>query len=111
LEIHFAKEPVVLSADSRSSDQFMHGIRVLMAKNCIDNLLRDPIYMGEFDWKSKRYVDPSSAVNSGTKRRYCLVGDRPIGTASQSRISPSLAGSDARQHHEDAIRRIQREHD
>jgi site-specific DNA recombinase len=38
LEIHFVKENVVLSRDSRSSDKFMHGIRVLMAKNFIDNL-------------------------------------------------------------------------
>jgi DNA invertase Pin-like site-specific DNA recombinase len=38
LEIHFAKENVVLSADSRSSEKFMHGIKVLMAKNYIDSL-------------------------------------------------------------------------
>jgi site-specific DNA recombinase len=38
LEIHFVKESVILSADSRSSEKFMHGIKVLMAKNYIDNL-------------------------------------------------------------------------
>lgn len=38
LEVHFVKESVVLSRDSRSSDKFMHGIKVLMAKNYIDNL-------------------------------------------------------------------------
>jgi site-specific DNA recombinase len=38
LEIHFAKENVVLSRDSRSSEKFMHGIKVLMAKNYIENL-------------------------------------------------------------------------
>ena len=38
LEIHFVKESVVLSKDSRSSEKFMHGIKVLMAKNYIDNL-------------------------------------------------------------------------
>jgi hypothetical protein len=32
------KENVVLSEDSRSSEKFMHGIKVLMAKNYIDNL-------------------------------------------------------------------------
>jgi site-specific DNA recombinase len=37
-EIHFVKEGVVLSNDSRSAEKFMHGIRVLMAKNYIDNL-------------------------------------------------------------------------
>lgn len=38
LEIHFVKEGVILSKDSRSSEKFMHGIKVLMAKNYIDNL-------------------------------------------------------------------------
>jgi len=37
-EIHLVKEGVVLSEESRSSEKFMHGIRVLMAKNYIDNL-------------------------------------------------------------------------
>jgi site-specific DNA recombinase len=38
LEIHFVKENVVLACDSRSSEKFMHGIKVLLAKNYIDNL-------------------------------------------------------------------------
>lgn len=38
LEIHFVKENVILSHDSRSTEKFMHGIKVLMAKNYIDNL-------------------------------------------------------------------------
>jgi DNA invertase Pin-like site-specific DNA recombinase len=38
LEIHFVKEGTILSPDSRSSEKFMHGIKVLMAKNFIDNL-------------------------------------------------------------------------
>ena len=38
VEMHFAKEGAVLSSDSRSSEKFMHGIKVLMAKNYIDNL-------------------------------------------------------------------------
>lgn len=38
IEVHFVKEGVVLSDDSRSSEKFMHGIKVLMAKNYIDNL-------------------------------------------------------------------------
>ena len=38
LEIHVVKEGVILSRDSRSSEKFMHGIKVLMAKNYIDNL-------------------------------------------------------------------------
>jgi site-specific DNA recombinase len=38
LEIHFVKEGAILSPDSRSSEKFIHGIKVLMAKNFIDNL-------------------------------------------------------------------------
>jgi DNA invertase Pin-like site-specific DNA recombinase len=38
VEVHFPKEGVVLSRESRSSEKFMHGIKVLMAKNYVDNL-------------------------------------------------------------------------
>lgn len=38
LEIHMVKEGAILSRDSRSSEKFMHGIKVLMAKNYLDNL-------------------------------------------------------------------------
>jgi site-specific DNA recombinase len=38
VELHFPKEGVVLSRESRSSEKFMHGIKVLMAKNYVDNL-------------------------------------------------------------------------
>ena len=38
VEMHFPKEGVVLTRESRSSEKFMHGIKVLMAKNYIDNL-------------------------------------------------------------------------
>ena len=41
LEIHFVKEGVVLSQNSRSAEKFMHGIKVLMAKNYIDNLAEE----------------------------------------------------------------------
>jgi site-specific DNA recombinase len=38
VEVHFVKQGTVISPDSRSSDKFLHGIQVLMAKNYIDNL-------------------------------------------------------------------------
>jgi DNA invertase Pin-like site-specific DNA recombinase len=38
LDVHLVKENVVLSANSRSQEKFVHGIKVLMAKNYIDNL-------------------------------------------------------------------------
>ncbi len=40
-EVHFVKENVVLSTSSRSAEKFMHGIKVLMAKNYIDNLAEE----------------------------------------------------------------------
>ena len=36
--VHLVKEGVVLSDDSVSSEKFVHGIKVLMAKNYLDNL-------------------------------------------------------------------------
>ena len=38
VEIHFVKEGQVHSRNSPSSEKFMHGVKVLMAKNFIDNL-------------------------------------------------------------------------
>jgi site-specific DNA recombinase len=38
LVVHLVKENEVLSKDSRSHTKFIHGIKVLMAKNYIDNL-------------------------------------------------------------------------
>ncbi|HDY90150.1 MAG TPA: recombinase family protein [bacterium] len=38
VEIHLVKESEVLSKDSKSHQKFIHGIKVLMAKNYIDNL-------------------------------------------------------------------------
>ncbi|MDP5278151.1 recombinase family protein [Sphingomonas sp. DG1-23] len=38
VEVHFVKENVVMSEGCRSSEKFVHGIKVLMAKAYIDNL-------------------------------------------------------------------------
>jgi len=38
VNVHFVKESVVLSPDSHSSEKFVHGIKVLMAKQYVDNL-------------------------------------------------------------------------
>lgn len=38
IEIHLVKEGEVLSKDSKSHAKFVHGIKVLLAKNYIDNL-------------------------------------------------------------------------
>ncbi len=38
VDVHFVKEGVIISEESRSSEKFIHGIKVLMAKNYVDNL-------------------------------------------------------------------------
>ena len=38
LELHFVKDGVIISPDSNSTQKLMHGFRVLMAKNYVDNL-------------------------------------------------------------------------
>ena len=38
IEIHLVKENTILSDNSKSHEKFIHGIKVLMAKNYIDNL-------------------------------------------------------------------------
>src|SRR5580704_7584617 len=43
VEIHLVKENVIFSSDSRSSEKFMHGMKVLMAKNYVDNLSEETL--------------------------------------------------------------------
>jgi site-specific DNA recombinase len=38
IEIHFVKEGSAISPESHSSQKFLHGIKVLMAKNYVENL-------------------------------------------------------------------------
>ena len=38
VEVHFVKENEIISRSSRSNEQFMHGIKVLMARNFSQNL-------------------------------------------------------------------------
>lgn len=59
LEIHLLKEGTVLSKNSKSHDKFIHGIKVLMAKNYIDNLaeevkkgLREKVNQGYYPQKA-----------------------------------------------------------
>ena len=80
LEIHFVKESFVLSDDSRSTEKFMHGIKVLMAKNYVDNLSEEASKgMRE---KAEQGTYPSSAplgyvnIQIGDKRRLALDPER-----------------------------------
>lgn len=58
-EIHFVKEGGILSKDSRSHDKFIHGIKVLMAKNFLDNL-REETEKGMRE-KAEQGVFPTTA--------------------------------------------------
>ena len=43
IDIHFVKENTLISPESHSSEKFMHGIKVLMAKNYVDNLSEETV--------------------------------------------------------------------
>lgn len=43
LEIHLVKEGGIISENSRSHEKLVHGFKVLMAKNYIDNLSEEII--------------------------------------------------------------------
>ncbi len=90
LEIHFVKENFVLSEDSRSTEKFMHGIKVLMAKNYIDNLseetrksMREKTEQGTYpsfaplgyvnvDSNGKRNIAPDPEISPSVQRLYEL---------------------------------------
>ena len=81
VEIHFPKEGVVLSRDSRSSEKFMHGIKVLMAKNYIDNLSEET--RKGMTEKAEQGLWPSNAPLgyrnvTGTDGRKTIVPDENI---------------------------------
>ncbi len=59
IEIHLVKEGVVLSHESKSSEKFVHGIKVLMAKNYIDNLSEEA-RKGQLE-KAEQGIWPSKA--------------------------------------------------
>jgi len=78
LEIHLVKENEVISKNSHSHAKFIHGIKLLMAKNYIDNLseetkkgLREKAEQGEWPQKapygytndkSTHLVEPNPAI-------------------------------------------------
>jgi DNA invertase Pin-like site-specific DNA recombinase len=81
VEIHFPKEGVVLSRESRSSEKFMHGIKVLMAKNYIDNLSEET--RKGMTEKAEQGLWPSNAPLgyrnvTGTEGRKTIVPDESI---------------------------------
>jgi DNA invertase Pin-like site-specific DNA recombinase len=80
VEIHFVKEGTVISPASHSSQKFLHGIKVLMAKNYVENLSEE-IRKG-MTKKAKEGAFPSVAPIG-----YVNVPDKTIG------IEPSPAAA------------------
>jgi site-specific DNA recombinase len=59
VEVHFVKENEIISRSSRSNEQFVHGIKVLMARNYSQNLGEETVKgMTE---KARAGIYPSSA--------------------------------------------------
>ena len=82
VEVHLVKENEVLRKDSRASQKFMHGIRVLMAKNYIDNL-REEVQKG-LHTKAAQGLYPSFAPlgycnTVGPEGRRIIVPDPVLG--------------------------------
>ena len=90
--VHLVKEGVVLSNESVSSEKFVHGIKVLMAKNYLDNLseevrkgMNEKVQQGHWPGKApigycnvqgpdgKRIIAPQRAVRSLSS---CTSGTR-----------------------------------
>ena len=74
VELHFVKDGMVIGEGSKSQDKFLHGIRVLMAKNYVDNLSEE-IRKG-LNEKAAQGIYPTHAplgyINAqepGTKRK------------------------------------------
>ena len=99
LEVHFVKEGAIVSDESRSSEKFIHGIKVLMAKNFIDNLSEEtrkgmvekasqgiwpsyaPIgYLNAHGANGKRTIVPDPALAPLVRRLYelCATGEHSI---------------------------------
>ena len=96
VEIHFPKEGVVLSRDSRSSEKFMHGIKVLMAKNYIDNLSEET--RKGMTEKAEQGLWPSNAPLgyrnvTGTDGRKTIVPDENIAPIIRTCSNGTLAGT------------------
>ena len=67
VDVHLVKEGIVISDDSRSSERFVHGIKVLMAKNYVDNLSEE-VRKGMHQKAAEGYW-PSSAPFGYVNRR------------------------------------------
>ncbi len=77
LEIHLVKEGSIISKNSKSHDKFIHGIKVLMAKNYIDNLSEE-ISKGLHEGLEQGYwpFQPPYGYLRGTKKSLIIDKSR-----------------------------------
>ena len=79
LEVHFVKEGTTLSKNSKSHDKFIHGIKVLMAKNYIDNLSEE-VKKGKREKVSQGYYPQKAPVGyiniKNTEGKKIIIPDR-----------------------------------
>ena len=78
LEIHLVKEGEILSRDSKSHQKFIHGIKVLMAKNYIDNLSEE-VKKGLYEKAANGQYPgqaPTGYINDREKRIMTIDPDR-----------------------------------
>ena len=80
VEVHMVKESVVLSRDSVSSEKFVHGIKVLVAKNYLDNLseevrkgLNEKVQQGH--WPARAPIGYLNIEGPDGKR---VIGSDPV---------------------------------
>lgn len=83
VEIHFVKEGSVISPASHSSQKFLHGIKVLMAKNYVENLSEE-IRKG-MTKKAREGAFPSVAPTG-----YKNVPDKTIGIVPDPVFGPMV---------------------
>ena len=80
LNVHLVKERVILSKDSTSHEKLVHGFKVLLAKNYLDNL-REEIKKGreekikEGGYPHKAPVGYYNATNEITKKQEIFVDE------------------------------------
>ena len=76
LEIHLVKEGGIISKNSNSQAKFMHGIKVLMAKNFIDNLSEE-VKKGLTQKAKEGYVTGKQPFGyNKINKRECVIDEK-----------------------------------
>jgi len=105
-EVHLVKENLVMSKDSRSTDKLLHGLKVVIAKNFIDNLSEEtrkgllekaeqgiypsyaPIGFLNVCTNGRKYLEPDPEYISSVKEMFLLysTGDYSLESLTRKMI-------------------------